>query len=66
MVSVKKKKILLFSDGCIATSKTFIKASNKLDILNKDYKTLLLNKKNKFIERDSKNSKNFKAKFLKF
>lgn len=66
MVSVKKKKILLFSDGCIITYKTLIKTPNKLDILNKDHKTLSYNKKKKSIERDSKNSKDFKAKFFKF
>jgi hypothetical protein len=66
MVFVKKKQILLFSDGSLVIEKTFIKTFKKVNILNKDHKTLLFNKKNKSIERDSKDSKDFKAKFLKF
>ena len=40
MISIKKKELVIFSDGSIITNKTFIKNSNKTKILNKDYKTL--------------------------
>ena len=66
MVPVKKKRILIFSDGSIQNNKTFIKTSNKIKVLTKDHKTFVLNKKNRTIELDSKDSKDFKAKYLKF
>jgi hypothetical protein len=66
MVAVKKKRILIFSDGSILASKTMIKTSNKIKTLTKDHKTFLLNKKDGGVEHDSKDLKGFKARYLKF
>ena len=66
MKTIKKKQILMFSDGSILNSKTYIKTSNKIKVLNKDHKTLLFNKKNKKNEHYVKNLDHFKSKFFKF
>lgn len=66
MKAIKKKQIFMFSDGSTLNSKTYIKTSNKIKILNKDHKTFLLNKKNRSIEHHSKDLNHFKLKFLKF
>jgi hypothetical protein len=66
MVAVKKKRILIFSDGSILASKTMIKTSNKIKTLTKDHKTFLLNKKDGGVEHGSKDLKGFKARYLKF
>ena len=65
MISVKKKRILICSDGTVVPNKTLIKSPNKIKILNKDHKTFLLNQKNNVTEHDSKDLKSFKVKFLK-
>lgn len=66
MKTIQKKQILMFSDGSVNTSKTYIKTSNKVKSLNKDHKTFLFNKKNKNAERRSKDLDHFKSKFFKF
>jgi hypothetical protein len=65
MVSVKKKRIFVFSDGSIVANKTFNKSANKIKTLNKDHKTFLFNQKKNMVAHDSKDLKNFKAKYLK-
>ena len=66
MKTIKKKQILVFSDGSIVTSKTYVKTSNKIKVLSKDHKTFLLNKKNKNSEHYLKDLDHFKLKFFKF
>ena len=66
MKAIKKKQILMFSDGSILDSKTYLKTSNKVKVLNKDHKTFLLNKKNKNNEHYVKDLDHFKFKFFKF
>ena len=66
MKPIKKKQFLMFSDGSIVNSKTYIKTSNKIKILNKDHKTFLFNKKDKNLEHHSKDLDHFKSKFFKF
>ena len=66
MKAIKKKQIFIFSDGSTLNSKTYIKATSKIKVLNKDHQTLLLNKKNKKNEHYIKNLDNFKLKFFKF
>ena len=66
MTLIKKKQILMFSDGSILSTKTYIKTSSKIKSLNKDHKTFLLNKKNKSSEYFAKDLDHFKSKFFKF
>ena len=56
----------MFSDGSVLNTKTYIKTSNKIKILKKDHKTLLLNRKNRKNEQYTKDLDHFKLKFLKF
>ena len=65
MVSVKKKRLFVLSDGTLVANKTFIKSVNKIKTLNKDHKTFLFNQKNNTAVRDSKDLKSFKVKYLK-
>lgn len=64
MKTIKKNQILMFSDGSVVNSKTYIKVSNKVKILTKDHKTFILNKKNKHLEHHSRDLDDFKSKFL--
>ena len=62
---VKKKQILLLSNGSLTKAKTFVKTSKKLRLLNKDHITFSFNKKNKEFSNDSENLKSFKFKYFK-
>ena len=64
MSTIKKKRILLFSDGSILSNKTYVKTSNKIKILKKDHKTFLLYKKNRKNEYYIKDLDHFKLKFF--
>ncbi len=66
MKTITKKQILMFSDGSIINNKTYFKTSNKIKVLSKDHKTLILNKKSKKNEHYVKNLDHFKSKFFKF
>ena len=66
MDTIKKKQILLFSDGSILNNKTYIKTSNKIKILKKDHKTFLPHKKDRQNEHYIKDLDYFKLKFFKF
>ena len=66
MRTIQKKQILMFSDGSIINTKTYIKTANKIKSLNKDHKTFIFNKKNKNLEHHSKDLDHFKSKFFKF
>jgi hypothetical protein len=63
---IKKKRIQIFMNGSIATTKTFFKHCNKLKIYNKDHTTFQLYKKNSDFINNSKNFITFKTKYLKF
>jgi hypothetical protein len=63
---IKKKKIQIFKDGSITTTKTFFKQSNKIRIYNKDHTTFQFYKKNSDFTNNSKNFITFKTKYLKF
>jgi hypothetical protein len=66
MVPVKKKRILLLSNGSLVANKTFIKASSRIQFPDKDHVNFLLNRKKGKINRDSKTLKDFKFKYFKF
>jgi hypothetical protein len=66
MKTIEKTQVLMLSDGSILHSKTYFKTSNKIKVLNKDHKTILLNKKNKKNEHYLKGLDHFKLKFFKF
>ena len=66
MKTIQKKQIIMFSDGSLLNNKTYLKTSNKIKNLNKDHKTFIFNKKNKNLERRSKDLDHFKSKFFKF
>ena len=66
MSVIKKKQVLIFSDGSILNNKTYIKTSNKIKILNKDHKTFVFNKKDKKNDHYTKDTDHFKLKFFKF
>lgn len=63
---IKKKRIQIFMDGSITTTKTFFKQCNKIKIYNKDHTTFQLYKKNSDFINNSKNFITFKTKYLKF
>lgn len=66
MIFVKKKKILLFSDGSALINKASFQILSKLKTTDRDHVTFSLNKKSKQILDSSKNSKSFKTKYLGF
>lgn len=66
MKIVRKKQILMLSDGSTLSNKTYIKVSSRVKSLNKDHKTFIFNKKNTNLERRSKEADHFKSKFFKF
>ena len=66
MGTIKKKQILMFSDGSILPHKTYIKTANKIKIFKKDPKNFALYKKDKKNEHYVKDIDHFKAKFFKF
>ena len=66
MNTIKKKQILMFSDGSVLSNKTYIRTSNKIKILKKDPKNFLLYKKDKKNEHYIKDFDHFKSKFFKF
>ena len=66
MGTIKKKQILMFSDGSVLNNKTYIKTSNKIKIFKKDSKNFVLYRKNKKNEHYVKDVDHFKAKFFKF
>jgi hypothetical protein len=63
---IKKKKIQIFTDGSLTTTKTFFKQSNKIKIYNKDHTTFQFYKNNSDFISNSKNFITFKTKYLKF
>ena len=66
MGTIKKKQILMFSDGSVLNNKTYIKTSNKIKILKKDPKNFVLYKKDKKNDNYIKDVDHFKSKFFKF
>ena len=64
MISVKKKRIMIFSDGSLLINKFFFQNSPMAQITNKDHTTFLFNKKNNQVLDNSKDSKNFKTKYF--
>ena len=66
MGTIKKKQILMFSDGSVLNNKTYVKTSNKTKILKKDPQNFLLyKKKDKKNEHYIKDVDHFKSKFFK-
>lgn len=62
---VKKKIINIFSDGSLDFDKIIFRRLKIIQIINKDQKTFIFNKKNINVILNSKFSKNFKENYLK-
>ena len=65
MFWVKKKIINIFSDGSLDFDKIIFRRLKIIQIINKDQKTFIFNKKNINVILNSKFSKNFKENYLK-
>lgn len=63
---IKKKRIQVFADGSITTTKIFFKQFNKIKIYNKDHTNFQFYKKPSIFVSNSKNFITFKTKYLKF
>ena len=64
MTFSKKKQFFLLSNGSVTSAKTFIKTSNKIEILEKDYINWINNSKNTTYSYEPDKSKLFKTKFM--
>lgn len=63
---IKKKRIQVFTDGSITTTKIFFKQLNKTKVYNKDHINFQFYKKPSGFVNNSKNFITFKTKYLKF
>ena len=64
MTFSKKKQFFLLSSGSITSTKTLIKTSNKIEILEKDYINWMHNTKNIAYSYEPDKSILFKTKYL--
>ena len=64
MTFSKKKQLFLLSNGSVTFEKTFLKTSNKIEILEKDYINWTHNAKNAAYSYEQDKYRSFKTKFI--